>query len=63
MPERKSGNRAADSERYKNAATDALTLLDWCIEYLRDNRQGKLADQLARNRAHIRARLGYKSTD
>jgi hypothetical protein len=62
VPERKPGNRATDSERYKKAATDALTLLEWCIEYLRDNRQGKLANQLARNGAHIRARLD-KSPD
>ena len=63
MPKRKSANRSADVERYKKAATDALTLLDWCIEYFRDNRQGKLANQLARNRGHIRARLGNKSAE
>ena len=63
MPERKSGDRSREVERYKKAATDALTLLDWCIEYLRHNREGKLAGKLARNRAHIRARLGYKSAD
>jgi hypothetical protein len=55
MRNRQKGAREAD--RYKKATVDALKLLDWCIEYLADNRQGKLADQLSRNRAYIRERL------
>ena len=46
-----------EGDRYQKAATDALTLLDWCIEYLADNRQERIAKQLARNRNHIRGRL------
>lgn len=46
----------------KKAATDALSLLDWCIEYLANNREGRLASQLARNRRHIRDRLKDQPT-
>jgi hypothetical protein len=57
MRRRTKAARSPEAERYKKAAADALTLLDWCIEYLADNRQGQLASRLARNRAHIRERL------
>jgi hypothetical protein len=49
--------RSGEVARYKKAATDALSLLDWCIQYLADNRQEGLAKQLARNRNHIHRRL------
>jgi hypothetical protein len=57
MPSRKRAGSSHEADHYKKAATDALTLLDWCIEYFADNRQGKIAQQLARNRSHIRERL------
>lgn len=53
--------RSGEAARYKKAATDALTLLDWCIEYFADGRHGRIAGQLARNRNHIRARLDGES--
>ena len=61
MRKRTRATRSREVDRYKKAATDALRLLDWCIEYLADNREGKIASQLARNRAHIRDRLGDRS--
>ena len=57
MAQSEQRGRSRETDRYKKAATDALTLLDWCIEYLADNRQERLAKQLARNRNHIRGRL------
>jgi hypothetical protein len=42
------------AQRYRQAAEDALQQLDWCIGYLHGIRKGKLAAQLARNRAYIR---------
>jgi hypothetical protein len=57
MRRRNRGARSGEVERYEKAAKDALTLLDWCIEYLAGNRERKLADQLRRNRDHIRRRL------
>lgn len=52
------GDRSREAERYRKAADDALTLVDWCIEYLADNRQAPIARRLARSRNHIAARLG-----
>ena len=49
--------RSRDAERYKEAATAALTLLDWCIEYLANNRHGRVARKLARGRNGIHERL------
>ena len=54
MPRPKSPENA---DRYKQAATAALTLLDWCIEYLADNGQKRVARQLARGRNDVRRRL------
>jgi hypothetical protein len=45
------------AERYKKAATDALTLLDWCIEYLADNGHRRVAKQLVPGRNGVHARL------
>ena len=58
MPQHDRGGRSREAERYKKAAEAALALLDWCIEYLEDNHQGRIAKQLARNRRHISGRLG-----
>lgn len=57
MSQREGSRRSREADRHKKAASDALALLDWCIEYLADNRQRGIASQLARNRDHIRARL------
>lgn len=50
--------RSHDADRYKEAATDALTLLDWCIEYFASNGHGRIARRLARGRNHVHERLG-----
>ena len=57
MAGRSRTGRSREAERYKKAGTDALTLLDWCIEYFADNKQGRLAEKLARNRNNIHERL------
>ena len=44
-------------ERYRQAAEDALQQLDWCIGYLHGIRKGKISNQLARNRTHIKRNL------
>jgi hypothetical protein len=48
---------SAESERYKQAATDALEMLDWCIGYLVGTHKEKIASQLAQNRKYIREQL------
>ena len=45
------------TERYRQAAEDALGQLDWCIGYLHGIRKVQLSAQLAKNRSYIRRRL------
>ena len=49
-----------NADRYKQAATAALTLLDWCIEYFASNGQRRVARQLARRRNAVHERLEGK---
>lgn len=44
-------------DRYRQAATDALEQLDWCIGYLHGIHKTKISTQLAKNRAHIKKSL------
>ncbi len=46
-----------DTERYRQAANDALEQLDWCIGYLHGIHKTKISSQLAKNRAHIKRNL------
>lgn len=46
-----------DTDRYRQAAQDALEQLDWCIGYLHGIHKTKISSQLARNRAHIKRNL------
>jgi hypothetical protein len=46
-----------EAERYRQAATNALKLLDWCIWYFRHENHGEIATRLEQNRAYIRERL------
>jgi hypothetical protein len=54
---RNNGEDSARAERYKQAATEALEMLDWSIGYLVGSHKEKIAGQLARNRKHIREDL------
>ena len=46
-----------DRQRDREAATEALEQLDWCIGYLHGIRKRTIARRLARNRAYIRRNL------
>jgi hypothetical protein len=46
-----------EAKRYKEAATQALEMLDWCIGYLVGVRKEGIAARLAQNRSYIRKRL------
>jgi hypothetical protein len=50
-------SRSGEADRYRQAATDALKVLDWCIWYFHYEGQGEIASRLERNCAHIRRRL------
>lgn len=51
------GNGRVSEERYRQAATEALEMLDWCIGFLVGIRKESIASQLAKNRKHIREDL------
>jgi hypothetical protein len=54
----KNGNGGSGkAERYKQAATEALEMLDWCIGYMVGIRKEAMAAQFARNRKHVREDL------
>jgi hypothetical protein len=49
--------RDDETERYRQAAQDALEQLDWCIGYLHGIHKTKISTQLAKNRAFIKRNL------
>jgi hypothetical protein len=48
---------ADETERFRQAAEDALQQLDWCIGYLHGIRKVSISRALARNRSFIRSNL------
>ena len=52
-----------ETERYRQAAEDALQQLDWCIGYLHGIHKTSLSAQLAKNRTHIKRNLMKKSAE
>ena len=48
-----------EGERYRKAALEALGQLEWCIEYLHEQRRGEIARTLSRNRTRIIQRAGF----
>jgi hypothetical protein len=58
---RSNGDGSSDqSDRYKQAAYEALEMLDWCIGFLVGIRKESIANQLAQNRKHIREDLMHE---
>ena len=51
------GKGRSEADRYRQAAYEALEMLDWCIGYLVGTHKDAIAAQIARNRAHIRRDL------
>jgi hypothetical protein len=54
-------NDRDETDRYRQAATDALEQLDWCIGYLHGIHKTKISSQLAKNRAHIKRNLMHEA--
>jgi len=46
-----------ETDRYRQAAEDALQQLDWTIGYLHGIRKTEISKALAKNRSYIRTRL------
>ena len=55
------GTEQNETERYRQAAEDALQQLDWCIGYLHGIRKTDISTQLAKNRTHIKRTLMKKA--
>ena len=47
----------SEADRYEQAATETLELLDWCIGYFAAIRKDGISRQLASNRRHIKEDL------
>jgi hypothetical protein len=54
---RNGGPSQEETDRYRQAAEDALQQLDWAIGYLHGIRKTGISKALARNRSFIRRRL------
>ncbi len=52
-----------ETERYRQAAEDALQQLDWCIGYLHGIHKTGISTQLAKNRTHIKRNLMKQHTE
>jgi hypothetical protein len=52
-----------ETERYRQAAHDALEQLDWCIGYLHGIHKTKISTQLAKNRSFIKRELMKQPTE
>ena len=50
-------DQASDTQRYRQAAEDALQQLDWCIGYIHGIRKTGISRSLSRNRSYIRQHL------
>jgi hypothetical protein len=55
--DRQSDNKQRETDRYRQAAEDALQQLDWAIGYLHGIRKTDISRALAKNRSFIRKRL------
>jgi hypothetical protein len=53
----RSNSQQDETDRYKQAAEDALQQLDWAIGYLHGIRKVEISRALAKNRSFIRQRL------
>jgi len=49
--------RDSEADRYEQAATEALEMLDWCIGYLVGIHKDQIASRLASNRRYIKTHL------
>jgi hypothetical protein len=50
-------SKQQETDRYRQAAEDALQQLDWAIGYLHGIRKTDISKALAKNRSYIRRRL------
>jgi hypothetical protein len=56
-------SRRSETDRYRQAAEDALQQLDWAIGYLHGIHKVDISRALARNRSYIRRQLMGESEE
>ena len=57
MPPSNGNTAHSEADRYEQAATESLELLDWCIGYFVGSNKGMIAAELASNRRYIKEHL------
>jgi hypothetical protein len=57
------GSSGGEADRYRQAATDALEMVDWCIGYMVGTHKNSIASALARNRKNIREQLLHEPAE
>jgi hypothetical protein len=61
--DKRDGSKQEETDRYRQAAEDALQQLDWAIGYLHGIRKTEISAALAKNRSYIRRRLMGESEE
>jgi hypothetical protein len=57
MSQGNGNGRRSEADRYEEAATQALEMVDWCIGYLVGIHKDQIASRLASNRSYIKEHL------
>lgn len=57
MAQSNGNGRRSEADKYEEAATQALEMLDWCIGYLVGIHKDQIASRLASNRRYIKTHL------
>jgi hypothetical protein len=57
------GSSGGAADRYRQAATDALEMVDWCIGHMVGTHKNSIASGLARNRKYIREQLLHEPAE
>ena len=60
MPPGNGNSPRSEADRYEQAATETLEMLDWCIGYFVAIHKDGIASQLASNRRYIKEHLMHE---
>lgn len=60
MPPGNGNSPRSEADRYEQASTETLELIDWCIGYFVGIHKDGIASQLASNRRHIKEDLMHE---
>ena len=60
MPQSNGNGQRSEADRYEQAATETLEMLDWCIGYFVGIHKEQIASRLASNRRYIKEHLMHE---